>query len=109
MALFVKMQLRIERTPEFNEWFDSLTLKEKLQVDSRIQRIRDHSHFGDAKSLGDGLAELKWKSGKRVYFAKTGPVIILLLNGGLKNAQKKDIQKARILLERYANSELKKP
>ena len=85
------------------------SLTEKLQVDSRIQRIRDHSHFGDAKSLGDGLAELKWKSGKRVYFAKTGPVIILLLNGGLKNAQKKDIQKARILLERYANSELKKP
>ena len=99
MALYVQMQLRIERTPEFIEWFDGLTLKEKLQVDSRIQRIRDHSHFGDAKSLGDGLAELKWKNGKRVYFAKTG----------LKNAQKKDIQKARILLERYANSELKKP
>jgi len=52
---------------------------------------------------------LKWENGKRVYFAKTEPVIILLLNGGLKNAQKKDIQKARILLERYANSELKKP
>lgn len=102
------MQLRIERIPEFIEWFASLTLKEKLQVDSRIQRIRDHSHFGDAKSLGYGLAELRWKNGKRVYFAKIGPVIILFLNGGLKNAQKKDIQKARILLERYANGEIKK-
>lgn len=109
MALCGQMQLRIERTSEFIEWFDELSLKEKLQVDSLIQRIRDHSYFGDAKSLGDGLAELKWKNGKRIYFAKTGPVIILLLNGGLKNAQKKDIKKARLLLERYANSELKKP
>lgn len=109
MALYGQMQLRIERTSEFIEWFDELSLKEKLQVDSLIQRIRDHSYFGDAKSLGDGLAELKWKNGKRIYFAKTGPVIILLLNGGLKNAQKKDIKKARLLLERYANSELKKP
>jgi len=97
------MQIYIERTPEFNEWFEDLKLKDQLQIDSRIQRIRDHSHFGDAKNLGDGLAELRWKNGRRVYFSKTGPIIILLLNGGLKNAQKKDIQKARILLERYAN------
>lgn len=106
MALLVGvgfMQIHIERTPEFNEWFEGLNLKDQLQIDSRIQRIRDHSHFGDAKNLGDGLAELRWKNGRRVYFSKTGPIIILLLNGGLKNAQKKDIQKARILLERYAN------
>jgi putative addiction module killer protein len=97
------MQIRIERTPEFNDWFEGLNLKDQLQIDSRIQRIRDHSHFGDAKNLGDGLAELRWKNGRRVYFSKTGSIIILLLNGGLKNAQKKDIQKARILLERYIN------
>ena len=98
------MELRIERTPEFMDWFETLMLKDQLQIDSRIQRIRDHGHFGDAKNLGDGLAELRWKSGRRVYFTKTGYLVILILNGGLKNAQKKDIQKARILLERYANS-----
>ncbi len=104
MALWIQvMQIHIERTPEFNEWFKGLNLKDQLQIDSRIQRIRDHSHFSDAKSLGDGLAELRWKNGRRVYFSKTGSIIILLLNGGLKNAQKEDIQKARILLERYAN------
>ncbi len=97
------MQLQIERTSEFMEWFESLNLKDQMQIDSRIQRIRDHAHFGDAKNLGDGLAELRWKNGRRVYFSKTGPVVILLLNGGLKNAQKKDIQKARLLLERFAN------
>ena len=98
------MELRIERTPEFMDWFESLNLKDQLQIDSRIQRIRDHAHFGDAKNLGEGLAELRWKNGRRIYFSKTGPVVILILNGGLKNAQKKDIQKARILLERYADS-----
>ena len=98
------MQLRVERTPEFIDWFDSLNLKDQLQIDSRIQRIRDHAHFGDAKNIGDGLAELRWKNGRRIYFSKTGPVVILLLNGGLKNAQKKDIQKARLLLERYAGN-----
>lgn len=98
------MQIHVERTREFNDWFESLNLKDQLQIDSRVQRIRDHSYFGDAKSLGDGLAELRWKSGRRIYFAKIDSVIILLLNGGLKNAQKKDIQKARLLLQRYAHS-----
>lgn len=102
------MQIFVERTPEFNDWFEGLNLKDQLQIDSRIQRIRDHAHFGDAKVLSEGLAELRWKNGRRVYFSKTGTVIILLLIGGLKNAQKKDIQKARILLERYANSSFKK-
>lgn len=98
------MQLRIERTPEFMQWFESLTLKEQLQIDSRIQRIRDHAYFGDARNLGGGLAELKWKNGRRVYFTKIEAVVILLLSGGLKNAQKKDIKKARLLLERYAHT-----
>ncbi|PWU13979.1 MAG: hypothetical protein C5B49_13930 [Bdellovibrio sp.] len=97
------MQLYIERTSEFMRWFESLNLKDQLQIDSRIQRIRDHAHFGDAKNLGEGLAELRWKNGRRVYFAKIGFTVILLLNGGLKNAQKKDIQKARLLLERYGS------
>jgi len=104
MAPLKRMQLRIERTPEFMDWLQILNLKDQLQVASRIQRIRDHVHLGDAKNLGDGLAELRWKNGRRVYFSKIGTVVILLLNGGLKNAQKKDIEKTRILLERYANS-----
>src|SRR5438046_2795564 len=97
------MVLRVERTKEFVDWFEGLTVLEQLQIDSRIQRIQDHGHFGDVKNLGEGLAELRWKNGRRVYFARFGYTVILLLNGGLKNAQKKDVQKARFLLERYAD------
>ncbi len=98
-----KIHIHIKCTPDFSDWFENLNLKDQLQIDSRIQRIRDHSHFGDVKNLGHGLAELRWKNGRRIYFCRIDKVVVLLLNGGIKNAQKKDIQKAQILFERYAN------
>ncbi len=44
-----------------------------------LERIQSSSHFGDAKSLGDGLAELRWKNGWRIYFFKEGRDMIVLL------------------------------
>lgn len=49
------------RLAEFIEWFEDLSAKGKAQVDARLLRIRDHGHFGDAKYLGEELAELRWK------------------------------------------------
>ena len=86
--------IKINKTKEFQTWFDSLTIKEQLKIESRLERIHNLEHFGDAKSLGGGLAELRWANGWRVYFIKENASIILLLNGGNKNAQKKDIEKA---------------
>jgi putative addiction module killer protein len=60
-----------------------------------------YNYFGDHKSLGDDLLELRWKNGRRVYYTlilKEELTIVLL--GGLKNAQQKDIKKARKILER---------
>jgi putative component of toxin-antitoxin plasmid stabilization module len=68
------MFIRVERTSEFNEWFEGLNLKDQLQIDSRIQRIRDHAHFGDTKNLGHGLAELRWKNGRRGLRARNWSV-----------------------------------
>jgi len=99
--------MRVKRTDEFEEWFDEQTLKERAQIDSRIQRIEDHDHFGDAKDLGEGLAELRWANGRRVYFTRVFDVngsLVLLILGGLKNGQKKDIKKARLLVRKYARS-----
>lgn len=94
----------INKAKEFQSWFDSLTIKEQLKIESRLERIYNLEHFGDAKGLGNGLAELRWANGWRVYFVKEKSTIILLLNGGNKNAQKKDIEKARILIQRYARN-----
>ncbi len=76
----------INKTKEFQAWFDSLTIKEQLKVEARLERIQNLEYFGDAKSLGNGLAELRWTNGWRIYFVKVKATIILLLNEGNKNA-----------------------
>lgn len=48
----------IKKTTEFEEWYQSLREKEQSQVNARLQRIQNAGHFGDAKYLSDGLAEL---------------------------------------------------
>jgi len=94
--------VKIISAPEFNKLYSTLPTREQAQVDARLSRIEESEYFGDWKYLGEGLAELRWKNGRRIYFTKHEGQIVLLLNGGLKNAQKKDIKKARLLLRRYA-------
>ena len=87
-------------TEEFREWGDSLGYKRHALVDSRLDRIRENGHFGDFKPLGDGLYELRWKNGIRVYFsfmAGDAGRTVLILWGGDKNGQGRDIAKARKL------------
>src|ERR1700759_2140520 len=91
--------------PRFLDWVTGLSPKNRTQVDARLLRIQESDHFGDARYLGDGLAELRWKSGTRVYFSKIedpqGKAVLLIL-GGTKHGQDKDISKARALLRRHA-------
>lgn len=100
----ISVRLRTIRLPEFVEWFEDLNAKGRVQVDSRILKIETAGYFGDAKDLGAGLAELRWKSGRRVYFARVrdsfGSLVLLVL-GGNKNGQTKDIRQARLLLRTY--------
>jgi len=96
--------MRLRKTAEFNDWFETLRVKEQAQVDSRLQRIEQYDYFGDAKDLGEGLAELRWANGRRVYFSRivdTEGNLVLLVLGGMKNAQAKDIKQARLLLHKY--------
>lgn len=95
----------IRSTPEFDQWLDGLDPKARTQVDDRLDRIRQHDHFGDMKHLGDDLFELRWRSGRRVYFAfiaDDGGAAAVMLLGGEKNGQKRQIVQARRLLEREA-------
>ena len=67
-------------------------------------RIEENEHFGDAKSLGESLAELRWKNGWRVYFSRIGHKKIVLIIGGHKNEQEKNIKKARIYLRLFTTT-----
>ena len=93
--------MKIQRTPEFKEWFDAQTEKSKAQIDARFKNIELYDYFGDYKSLGDKLLELRWKNGRRVYYTliKEENITVIIL-GGFKNAQKKNIKTARQILKR---------
>lgn len=90
--------MQVIRAPEFENWLSSESAKVQALVESRVFRIEHYDH------LGDGLSELRWKNGLRVYFARVGQRVVLLIHGGGKNAQKSEIKKARALLERYSDS-----
>jgi len=68
----------------------------------RIQKIENNEHFGNFESFGDGIRELKidYAKGYRVYFKEIGGKIIILLIGGDKSTQQKDIEKAKEILTR---------
>lgn len=76
----------------FGEWMNSLTVQERAIIRNRLDRVAK-GNFGDVKSLGDGVFELRiHKSGGfRVYYGVDGKKVILLLLGGDKSTQAKDI------------------
>jgi putative addiction module killer protein len=87
----------IEKTNEFDKWFRKLNdLKAKAKILFRIQKLENDEHFGDCKPVGNGIKELKinYAKGYRVYFKEKNDKIIILLVGGDKSTQQKDIDKA---------------
>jgi putative addiction module killer protein len=82
----------------YDKWFDGLRDRNaKLRISQRLARIERTGELGDAKSLGEGLSELRFTFGPgyRIYFIEDGDTIIILLGGGDKDSQKRDIDKAR--------------
>ena len=92
----------IQKTSEFDRWFKKLKdLKAKAKILYRIQKIQSDNHFGDTKPVGNGLSELRihFAKGYRVYFVEKDNVIVILLAGGDKSTQSKDILKAKKIWE----------
>lgn len=77
-------------------------MKAKAKILFRIQKIESDGHFGDCKPVGDGIRELRvnFANGYRVYFKEKDGKIIVLLIGGEKSSQQKDIEKAKEIWEK---------
>ncbi len=93
----------IEKTEEFDKWLRKLKdLRAKAKILYRIQRIENDEHFGDCEAVGNGIRELRvdYAKGYRVYFKESDGRIIILLIGGDKSTQQKDIAKAKEVLKR---------
>ena len=93
----------IEKTDEFDKWLRKLKdLRAKAKILFRIQKIETDEHFGDSEPVGDGIRELKinYAKGYRVYFKESDGKIIILLLGGDKSSQQKDIKRAKEIYKR---------
>jgi len=98
--------LTISKSQSFDKWFDGLKdTKGRFRIQARIDRA-ELGNFGDCEPVGEGVSEMRihFGPGYRVYFAQRGLLIVLLLVGGDKSTQAKDI-KAAIKL----NREIKEP
>ena len=88
----------IEKTTEFDKWLKKLKdSKARAKILFRIQKIENDDHFGDCKSVGEGVRELRinFAKGYRIYFGEINGKLIILLLGGDKSSQQKDIKKAK--------------
>lgn len=92
---------QIYTTVEYEDWFQKETLKSQVQILSRLSKIELEGHFGDYKFLQNSIWELKWINGRRIYYAYQAQLHILLLLGGNKNGQSKDITKAKKIFRKY--------
>ena len=99
----------VDQTEEFSEWFERLSLKTKSVISKRIKNIIENDHLGDYKNVSEYdngvtkncIFELRWDDGKRIYYGKVGSVYLLLLYGGNKNGQDKDIKEAKNIFLKY--------
>lgn len=84
------------------EWLDALDWKTQEQILNRVARLK-HGQFGDFKALNGGMYELRlfFGPGYRVYFGEHEGRLILLLSGGDKSTQKRDIRAAREYWKTY--------
>jgi len=94
----------IIKTDEFDKWLRKLRDKRALaKILLRIQRIEERGNFGDCESVRGDIRELRihYAKGYRVYLSKQQKTIVLLINGGTKSSQSRDIKKAQVILKGF--------
>lgn len=90
------LKLPSGRVP-FGEWLETLPLDGQAKVLDFIKRVADGGSRKNVKALGDSLYEIKiaHRSGYRIYFRKVGGTMLLIITGGDKSSQRRDIEKAK--------------
>ena len=95
MATLTPM-IEIRKTEVFARWLDGLRdIRARARLQVRIERLAG-GHRGDAKTVGEGVSELRidYGPGYRVYFTRRGAAVVILLAGGDKRTQAADIRTA---------------
>jgi putative addiction module killer protein len=110
-VLVTPKEVLVFRTSEgrlpFDEWLRDLNDPNAVaRILARLGRVRQ-GNLGDCKSVGEGVSELRvdYGPGYRVYFGQKGRTLVVLLCGGDKRTQDKDIRRARQFWHEYQASE----
>ena len=88
--------VEILRSATFQRWLDRLRDRRAVaRINSRLQRL-EHGYYGDTRSVGDGVSEMRvgYGPGYRLYFMREGGYVVVLLCGGDKDTQSRDIRLA---------------
>ena len=95
--------MRVEKTDEYRDWIDALKDRAgRARILVRVDRLI-HGNAGDHRNLTDGVSELRIDVGPgyRVYYSRRGTRLLLLLIGGDKSTQEKDIAMAIRLAKNF--------
>ena len=92
----------------FDDWFNKLNTAAALKVRTALARI-ETGNLGDVKPVGQGVSErrITFGPGYRVYFGQDGDKLVILLCGGTKKRQSKDIEQAKAFLNDYKSRKQK--
>lgn len=88
--------IEIKRTEQFDDWFNSLKdAVTKARLNARLKKV-SMGNLGDVEPVGEGVSELRehFGAGWRMYYIQRGNTIIVMLGGGNKATQGRDIAKA---------------
>lgn len=93
--------IEVQVTPEFERWLRNLRDRRAVgRVQFRLQRTTE-GNFGDVAPVGDGVSEMRihYGPGYRLYFVRRSPTTIVMLCGGDKDSQERDIRRAKELAQ----------
>lgn len=96
--------IELKQTETFRKWrLELRDVRARAAIAARLNRLA-YGHAGDVEPVGEGISELRihYGPGYRVYFQKRGNTLIILLCGGDKSTQSRDIKTAKRLLDEWS-------
>jgi len=93
----------VRQTDIFRDWLAALRDKQAAAIIRRRITRLELGHFGDTKVIGDGVSELRidFGPGYRLYFTRRGEALVILLCGGDKGSQTRDIARAKQMAKEF--------
>lgn len=99
-----RQPVELLKSRTFDRWLSRLRDgRTAARVQARLDRFAVTGNPGDVKPVGDGISELRihYGPGYRVYFMRRGPLVVVLLAGGDKSTQQRDIEQAKTIAEHW--------